>query len=123
MITFFKEGDARPEPAELVGKLVGKKSLQDYRRYSLPLLVVGHSGAVLHTKACSFTMDGMMPIPSWKEDVNMALSKVFYVCDTLEEAKLIRNAGAEATRKYEAALKAVHAEIDGLYFEVEWKSA
>jgi hypothetical protein len=117
MIAFFKH-DLRLDPADLVGKLVGKEGSKPFRSYSLPLLVVGFSGKRLHMKACEFSMDEILPVSEWTEDVDMLVHKVFYVCDTVEEATIIRNTCHEAQRLYDLAQKVVQADIGKLFAQV-----
>jgi hypothetical protein len=67
MITFFKASEQRPDPASLVGK----EGIKNFRSYSLPLLVTGFTGSVLHMKACVQNRDGILPVDTWSEDVNI----------------------------------------------------
>jgi hypothetical protein len=118
MITFYSSDDVRPDPASLVGKIVGKEGIKPFRSYSLPLLVTGFTGCRLYLKASTQNRDGILPIAAWTEGANMLVRKVFYVCDTVEEATIIHNACHEAQRLHDLAQKALSAGIGELFASV-----
>lgn len=117
MITFFKDDDQRPEPSALVGRLVGKYGMKSCRSYTLPLFVVGHTGARLHMKPSVRKGGEFLPVDHWPGDdmVNMLVRKVAYVCDTVEEAASIVEACAAADRIHSDALKAAARDIHGVF--------
>lgn len=118
MIKFFSSKDERPHPSDLVGKLVGKEGVMRFRGYSLPLLVTSVSGKRLYAKACAFTSDAILPVEQWVEDVHLNVRQVAYVCDTIEEAALIREAGRKSMQTYQRVQNDLRAQMNAFFEEI-----
>jgi hypothetical protein len=120
MIRFFDAKGERPHPSELVGKIVGKEGKMVFQTYGGPHLVTGHKKDTLVTKFFKNDDESIKdalarPTAEWPADDKVLLSKVFYVCDTAEEARSIYEASLEAARTHRRAMEAVKAEIRGLF--------
>jgi hypothetical protein len=119
MIKFFGLKDERPLPSDLVGKLVGKEGIMRFRGYSLPLLVTAVSGKRLYAKACARgKADAILPTEHWTEETHFNLSQVAYVCDTIEEADLIRGAGKKSMQTYQRVQDELKAQMDAFFSEI-----
>jgi hypothetical protein len=119
MIKFFGPKDERPHPSDLVGKLIGKEGVMLFRTYSLPLLVTGISGKRLYAKACERgPADTILPTDQWTEETHFNLSQVAYVCDTIEEAYLIRAAGRKSMQTYQCVQNELKSQINAFFTEI-----
>jgi hypothetical protein len=119
MIKFYSAKADRPHPADLVGKLVGKEGVMKFRGYSLPYLVTGASGKRLYAKVCERgNGDVILPTGEWIEDSHFNLSQVAYVCDTIEEAELIRAAGRKSMQTYQRVQNELKAQINAFFTEI-----
>ncbi|NTF18156.1 hypothetical protein G6L37_07035 [Agrobacterium rubi] len=125
MITFYTGNAERPSPEALIGKLVGKEGVKSYQSYSLPLVVTGYTRNRIHTKPCMRRGDVFLPVKEWsgEDTVTMSPGRIFYVCDTLEEATSIVEACARAAEIHDDAMKVMNAEIKELFASVSDKSS
>jgi hypothetical protein len=119
MIKFYSAKADRPHAADLVGKLVGKEGVMKFRTYSLPYLVTGVSGKRLYAKVCERAVgDAILPTDQWVEEVHFNLSQVAYVCDTIEEADLVRAAGRKSMQTYQRVQQELKAQMNAFFSEI-----